>query len=129
MAAQHLPFRPLAAHGPRLRGAQPRGGASLCTEAAIKAGVALDRVRGAACQVRIGEALSHKRSTGYCAPELLRLGSGVGGEGGSGSGRRQLLPGAQPAFDVWSFGVVLYLLCTGQSLLHIDALEDNLQVS
>ena len=55
-----------------------------------------------------------RSSTGYCAPELVKLGDAA------------LLPDAQPTFDVWSFGVVLYLLCTGRPLLRIDALDDNL---
>ena len=55
-----------------------------------------------------------RSSTGYCAPELVKLGDAA------------LLPDAQPTFDVWSFGVVLYLLCTGRPLLRIDSLDDNL---
>ena len=61
----------------------------------------------------IGGELGHKRSTGYCAPELIKLGGA-------------LLPDAQPTFDVWSFGVVAYLLFTGQSLFALDALDDNI---
>ena len=44
--------------------------------------------------VRIGAPLGCKRSTGYAAPELIRLDGAM-------------LPDAQPTFDVWSLGVVL----------------------
>ena len=64
--------------------------------------------------VRVGGALGRKRSTGYCAPELIQLDGA-------------LLPDAAPSFDVWSFGVVLFLLCTGLTLFHVDALDDNLE--
>ena len=65
--------------------------------------------------VRIGEPLGHKRSTGYAAPELVRL-----GEGG-------LLPHAHPSFDAWSLGVVLHLLTTGETLFHLNAVTDNVK--
>lgn len=55
-----------------------------------------------------------KRSSGFIPPELARLGPSA------------LLPRAQPAFDVWSFGVLLFLLCTGSDLFKLDANDDRL---
>ena len=69
--------------------------------------------------VQIGSRLGAKRSTGYCAPELMALGK-------DGGGQWRLLDDAQPSYDVWSFGVVLYLLCTGSDLFKLDANDDNL---
>ena len=58
---------------------------------------------------------SFKHSSAYCPPELARHLFACGPA-----------PNATEAFDVWSLGVVLYELCTGQHLFSQDISDDNI---
>ena len=78
--------------------------------------------------VLIGEAAGRKYSTLVAPPELLTLTAGSEGdeprpEVREPSSKDCLI--AAPSYDVWSFGVVLYNLLVGRTLLLAD-LNDNL---
>ena len=81
------------------------------------------------CACDAGQPFGAKQpSTGYCPPEMARV------------VRDALLDGAAPgdermaaalatytadvAYDMWSFGVVLFQLCTGETLFHCDQHDD-----
>ena len=100
-------------------------------DAAAKKGTKLDR--------------SCKHSSGYVPPEMARLlfekrstrdaeevsvsesKSGESKNAPPSSSLPELSTiAATPSYDVWSFGVVLYQLCTGESLFTLDLNSDNL---
>lgn len=62
-----------------------------------------------------GEPINGKHSTAYCPPEMAcwRFAGG-------------LPVAAHPSYDVWSFGVVLFELCSGQTLFSQDISNDEL---
>ena len=68
---------------------------------------------------RVGEAIGSKTSTGYAPPELAK--QRFGGFGGCSE-----LQTARPSFDVWSFGVVFFELCSGRTLFNQDIANDEL---
>eukprot|EP00942_MAST-04A_sp_MAST-4A-sp1_P006865 g6865.t1 len=71
----------------------------------------------AACEKDSQRDNSLKYSTGYCPPELARcIFTTNGGK----------LDKIKTSFDVWSLGVLLYEICTGQPLFHQDISDDNL---
>ncbi len=70
----------------------------------------------AACRKDSSPNETLKYSTGYCPPELARCIFTTNGK----------LEKMITAFDVWSLGVLLYELCTGQQLFHQDISNDNL---
>jgi hypothetical protein len=72
---------------------------------------------------KIGEKAGLKSSTGYVPPELLILLST--GEVKVRDPTQANALTADPSFDMWSFGVLLYLLITGQTLFNNNQ-EDNL---
>jgi hypothetical protein len=72
---------------------------------------------------KIGEKAGLKSSTGYVPPELLILSST--GEACVRDPSQADALTANSSFDMWSFGALLYLLITGQTLFNNDQ-EDNL---
>jgi serine/threonine protein kinase len=58
-----------------------------------------------------------KTSTAYCPPELAcaKFARGV-----------STIPSANHSFDVWSFGVLLFEICSGQTLFSQDISNDEL---
>jgi serine/threonine protein kinase len=73
--------------------------------------------------VKIGEKAGLKSSTGYAPPELLILSSA--GEASVRDASQVDALTADSSFDMWSLGVLLYLLVTGQTLFNNNQ-EDNL---
>lgn len=68
----------------------------------------------------VGEAVGIKTSSGYAPPELARHKYGrTGGAAGQ-------LDAAEPSFDCWSLGVVIFELCTGRTLFSQDTSNDEL---
>lgn len=76
--------------------------------------------------------------SGYAPPELFRgqrplsCSSSSQSRGGKPSDMLNLadeeeLPFAQPSYDMWSYGVMLYEMCTGLPLFHLDLNDDNLE--
>ena len=65
---------------------------------------------------KIGGKAGLKSSTGYVPPELLILSST--GEAIVRDPDQADALTAEPSFDLWSFGALLYLLITGQTLFH-----------
>lgn len=71
-----------------------------------------------------------KVSTAYLPPEMLHLTGEEGGEVATPKtfdGQKDGLPELEKAderIDVWAFGIVLYRLCTGSSLLKSDDYDD-----
>eukprot|EP01043_Picozoa_sp_COSAG02_P022755 COSAG02_NODE_1192_length_13974_cov_16.770378_2_plen_861_part_00 len=61
--------------------------------------------------------IGDKTSTAYCPPELARAKFAEG---------RATIQCADPSFDVWSFGVILFELCSGQTLFTQDIANDEL---
>jgi hypothetical protein len=72
---------------------------------------------------KIGEKAGLKSSTGYVPPELLILSSA--GEACVRDPTQADALTADPSFDMWSFGALLYLLITGETLFN-NNMEDNL---
>jgi serine/threonine protein kinase len=72
---------------------------------------------------KIGEEAGLKSSTGYVPPELLILSSA--GEACVRDPNQADALTADPSFDMWSFGALLYLLITGETLFK-NNMEDNL---
>jgi serine/threonine protein kinase len=72
---------------------------------------------------KIGEKSGLKSSTGYAPPELLIL-SSVGAVSVRDPTQVDALT-ADSSFDMWSFGALLYLLITGETLFKNNT-EDNL---
>ena len=66
---------------------------------------------------QLGHPVGRKTSAAYCPPELARIRFG-----------QQLaeLAAADPSFDVWSLGVILFELLTGHTLLQQDTANDEL---
>jgi hypothetical protein len=60
-----------------------------------------------------------KTSSAYAPPELARIRTATG-QGWRGELRR-----ADPSFDIWSLGVVLFELCTGRTLFSQDTSNDE----
>ena len=61
---------------------------------------------------------SYKCSSAYCPPELAQFLFGNG-----------TAPKVTDKFDVWSLGLILYELCTGQHLFSQDISDDNMTAS
>jgi hypothetical protein len=72
---------------------------------------------------KIGEKAGLKSSTGYVPPELLILSSADEANIRDPTHANALT--ADPSFDLWSFGALLFLLITGQTLFNNNQ-EDNL---
>jgi serine/threonine protein kinase len=72
----------------------------------------------------IGRKVSAKYSSAYSPPEMATyLISRFKGDGDS----ERYLPIADPSFDIWGFGAVLYELCSGNALFpDKDVSDDNL---
>ena len=68
---------------------------------------------------RIGEPIGEKTSSAYAPPELAK--SKFVAEREAGCCVR-----AEPSFDVWSFGVLLFELCAGRTLFSQDTSNDAL---
>ena len=71
--------------------------------------------------LKIGEERTNKFkcSTGYCAPEFARYYFNA-------ADGNVPAPSMTTAYDVWSLGVLLFELCTGQHLFSQDISDDNL---
>ena len=67
--------------------------------------------------VKVGCAAGKKTSSAYSPPELAQEKYGRGGS---------TIASASPSFDVWSFGVVLYEMCSGRTLFAQDINNDEL---
>ena len=67
---------------------------------------------------QFGEPIGGKTSSAYCPPELYRLKCSHHSE--------STVPSASATFDVWSFGVLLFELCSGQTLFSQDIANDEL---
>ena len=74
---------------------------------------------------KIGEKAGLKSSTGYVPPELLILSNTDETRVRVRDPTQADALTADPSFDVWSLGALLYLLITGQTLFNNDQ-EDNL---
>eukprot|EP00808_Paulinella_micropora_P004068 g39908.t1 len=71
----------------------------------------------------IGQPVGHKFSSAFAPPELATVLAEFGGSTNSKEAKAKL-PKADPSFDIFSFGVILYELCTGNQILpHVT---DNL---
>ena len=66
--------------------------------------------------VNLGRPAGKKTSSAYSPPELAQEKYGRGGS----------TIASDPSFDVWSFGVVLYEMCTGRTLFAQDINNDEL---
>ena len=67
--------------------------------------------------VKLGRAVGKKSSSAYSPPELAQEKYGRGGS---------TIASAEPSFDVWSFGVVLFEMCSGRTLFAQDINNDEL---
>ena len=65
------------------------------------------------------EPIGSKTSTAYCPPELYQLKHSQHNESTT-------ILNASASFDVWSFGVLLFELCSGQTLFSQDIANDEL---
>ena len=65
------------------------------------------------------EPIGGKTSTAYCPPELYQLKHSQHNESTT-------ILNASASFDVWSFGVLLFELCSGQTLFSQDIANDEL---
>jgi serine/threonine protein kinase/predicted DNA-binding WGR domain protein len=73
---------------------------------------------------KTGKPIGFKCSTAYAPPELiLATANGNHKVRDPNCSNERLI--AHPSLDIWSFGIVFYLLITGQTLFHNDQ-EDNL---
>eukprot|EP00808_Paulinella_micropora_P023868 g70821.t1 len=71
----------------------------------------------------IGQPVGHKFSSAFAPPELATVLAEFGGSTNSKEAKAKL-PKADPSFDIFSFGVMLYELCSGNQILpHVT---DNL---
>jgi serine/threonine protein kinase len=65
----------------------------------------------------LGQLIGAKTSTAYCPPELARIRFAAGDV---------VHVVAQRSFDIWSFGVVMFGLCSGHTLFRQDINNDEL---
>eukprot|EP01044_Picomonas_judraskeda_P001313 COSAG03_NODE_76_length_14245_cov_10.406122_9_plen_1576_part_00 len=67
---------------------------------------------------KFGTPIGDKTSTAYCPPELARIKFG--------NPEEMSLSAADPSFDIWSLGTVLFELCSGNTLFGQDIANDEL---
>jgi serine/threonine protein kinase len=70
-----------------------------------------------------GKPVGKKTSSAYSPPDFARK---LGAEGCFELSKRTDLITAEPSFDVWSLGVVIFELCSGCSLFTQDIADDEL---
>ncbi|GBG34526.1 Protein kinase, putative [Hondaea fermentalgiana] len=68
---------------------------------------------------KMEDLMTEKVSTGYAAPELAKWHFLP-------KAKRDKAPPADPAIDVWGFGVVLFQMLSGTKLFMVDESDDNL---
>eukprot|EP00526_Cylindrotheca_closterium_P003225 CAMPEP_0113647790 /NCGR_PEP_ID=MMETSP0017_2-20120614/25322_1 /TAXON_ID=2856 /ORGANISM="Cylindrotheca closterium" /LENGTH=1578 /DNA_ID=CAMNT_0000559917 /DNA_START=812 /DNA_END=5548 /DNA_ORIENTATION=+ /assembly_acc=CAM_ASM_000147 len=76
---------------------------------------------------KIGDAVGLKLTTGSAPPEMLKIVNGskvILRQPGAGLDESDLVL-ADPSFDTWSYGILMYQLVTGRSFFHSD-LQGNL---
>ena len=77
----------------------------------------------------LGEPFGNKvPSSGYCPPEMARVLLQAMDDQGKVNGANLAKYTASVAYDLWSFGVVLYYLCFGTPLWKTDT-DDNIALS